>query len=100
MDVTLLLNVLNTAKDYILLGIFVVGSINGSARGAIATVSEMGQAGVKLTNEEALQKASDIMGKYLPFIPDTAVLPIRKWLIQKAFDSMKKKAQELLPKKN
>lgn len=90
MDVALILNAIVASRDYVILAIAIIGMVNGSARGAIATVSEMGQAGSTMTNEEALQKASDIMGRWAPFIPDF----VRKWIIQQAFNSMKKVASK------
>jgi hypothetical protein len=94
MDISLILKAIVDGKDYIELGIFLLGIVGlpiGSARGAIATVNEVMQGGVEMTDALALQRASEIMGKWLPFLPDF----VRKWIIQQAFDSMKKKAKEL-----
>ena len=91
MDIALVLNAIVAGRDYILLAIAIISMLNGSAKGAIAGVSEVMQAGSKLNDAEALQLASNLMGKYLPFMPDF----VRKWIIQMAFDSMKKKASEI-----
>jgi hypothetical protein len=90
MDLTLIINGLVAGKDYAILAVAIISMLSGSARGAIATVSEIGQNGISLTDEQALQKASDIMGKWTPFIPDF----VRKWIIQKLFDSMKQVANK------
>jgi hypothetical protein len=94
MDVTLILNAIVAGKDYAILAIAIISMLSGSARGAIATVSEVASAGVALTDEQALQKASDMMGKYTPFIPDF----VRKWMLQKCFDNMKNVANKELKK--
>lgn len=80
-------------KESIELAIAILGIIStwvstlfSSARGAIALVNEIFLAGVNMSNEEALQKASDKMGTVTPYIPEF----VRKWLIQIAFDNMKK----------
>ena len=99
MDLTLILNALIASRDYVVLAIAILGMVNGSARGSIAAVSETMQAGLILTNDQALQKASDIMGKWTPFLPEF----VRKWLIQMAFDSMKKVAiqeKKIIPATN
>ncbi len=71
------------ASIAIVLGLF---GVYGSARGAVATVSEIMQKGTAMSDAYALQLASDYMGRYWPFIPDL----VRKWIIQSAFDSMKR----------
>lgn len=89
MDLTLVLNALVAGKEYVELALAILAMIGiplGSARGAIATVNEIMQTGTEMSAAAALQKASDLMGRWLPFIPDF----VRKWIIQKAFDSMKK----------
>lgn len=86
MDIALILKAIIAGQEYVILAIAIISMLNGSAKGAIATVSEIGQAGVNMTDAEALQKASDIMGRYLPFIPDF----VRKWIIQTSFTNMKK----------
>lgn len=98
MSIELILTAIVASKEYVELGLAVIALIGvplGSARGAIATVNEIMAKGADMTNDEALQKASDLMGKWIPYIPDF----VRKWIIQQAFDSMKKKALEILPKK-
>ena len=90
MDITLILNAMVAGKDYaelILAILAIIGLPLGSARGAIAAVNEIMQ-GSTMTEAQALQKASDLMGRWTPYIPDL----VRKWIIQVAFDSMKKQA--------
>jgi hypothetical protein len=85
MDVIKIGQVILEYREYIELVLAIFFMLNSSARGAIATVAEILQK-ANLTNEEALQKASDLMGKSFPFIPDL----VRKWIIQSLFNSMKK----------
>jgi hypothetical protein len=66
-------------------GLFAVSSLSSSARGAIAATSEIMQKSV-MTDEQALQKASDFMGSKLPIVPEI----VRKWIIQILFSSLKK----------
>lgn len=82
-------------KDLIELIVFLTGVFGlnvGSARGVIAVVNEMIQAGALLNDKEALQKASDLVarikiGKFsFSFLPEF----MRKGLIQMVFDSMKR----------
>lgn len=60
-------------------------TLSSSARGAIAAVNDILKHGTEMTDAEALQKASDLMGQKLGFIPDA----LRKIIIQFLFDSMK-----------
>ncbi|MFA5114368.1 MAG: hypothetical protein WC529_08810 [Candidatus Margulisiibacteriota bacterium] len=76
---------LDTIKAVAELGVFLVLMLSSSARGAIAAVNDILKGGVGMTDEQALQKASDLMGKKLPYIPDA----LRKMIIQWLFDSMK-----------
>ena len=64
---------------------FIIAQLNSSARGAIAAVFKILQ-DAEMKPEEAKQKASDLMGKRWPFIPEG----LRKIIIQMVFDSMKK----------
>ena len=69
---------------------FLISQLNGSARGAIAAVFKIMQ-DAEMKPEDAKQKASDLMGRKWPFIPEIA----RKWIIQTVFDNMK---QAISPK--
>lgn len=94
MDFTAILQGLIVARDYIEIGLAILALVGvplGSARGAIATVNEIMANGSTMTNDQALQKASDLMGKWFPFLPEL----VRKWIIQTAFNSMKAKAEAL-----
>lgn len=64
---------------------FLISQLNSSARGAIAAVFKIMQS-AEMEPEQAKQKASDLMGKKWPFIPEG----LRKMIIQIAFDSAKK----------
>jgi hypothetical protein len=88
------------AKPYAELLLFLLVMFFGAARGSIATVSEVMASGVKMTNDEALQKASDLMAKIKIGPIQFSWLPeqIRKWIIQQAFDSMKKVAVDTTEK--
>lgn len=84
---------LNTNKEALTLLVAIAGIVSTTISGfiavalrAIAIVNEIFLAGADMTNEQALQKASDIAGKYVPFIPEV----VRKWLLQIVFDSMKR----------
>lgn len=86
MDVVkFLLSNMDTIKGIAELGIFLVLMLSSSARGAIAAVNDILSSGVSMTDEAALQKASDLMGKKLPYIPEG----LRKMIIQFLFDNMK-----------
>ncbi len=59
-------------------------SLNSGARGAMAAVFKIMKDGMEMSPEQRLQKASDLMGKKFPYIPEA----LRKLAIQWAFDSM------------
>ncbi|OFY95232.1 MAG: hypothetical protein A2309_02885 [Bacteroidetes bacterium RIFOXYB2_FULL_35_7] len=80
-------------KDILGLIVFAITAISSSARGAMAAVNEIMQAGT-LTEEQALQKASDLMGKWYPYIPEV----VRKYIIQNMFNSMKTVAKKATTK--
>ena len=65
--------------------IFLVLMCSSSARGAIAAVYEIIKSGVDMNDATALQTASDLMGKKMPYIPEA----LRKMIIQYLFDSLK-----------
>jgi hypothetical protein len=95
MDLVSITALLVAAQPYVELIIFLLMGrkvIDGSAKGAIAVVSETMSKGITLTDEQALQQASDLMGQAWPFIPEM----IRKWIIQKVFDSMKLKSDQVV----
>lgn len=73
-------------KDVAILAVAAAAMLSSSGRGAIAAVYEILKDAQALTAEQKLQKASDLMGKKFPFIPDA----LRKMLIQYLFDSLKK----------
>jgi hypothetical protein len=73
-------------KDVAILAVALWGLTSSSARCAIAAVFEILKDSQGMTAEQALQKASDLMGKKFPYIPEA----LRKMIIQWCFDSMKK----------
>lgn len=86
---------IDTIKTVAELVVFLILAMSNSARGSIAAVYEILKGGADMTDEQALQKASDLMGKKFPFLPDG----LRKMVIQWLFDNLKGTVKKNQPTK-
>ena len=64
--------------------------MNSKAASVIAIVFKIMKEGMELTPEQRLQKASDLMGQKMPYVPEG----LRKMVIQFMFDSIAKAAED------